>query len=664
MVKVLEQQAGDVVEGSGDPLVGTLVGQYRITREIARGGMGVVYEAIHDVIGQRAAVKVLQNTGGRASAHPRFLNEARAISLVQHPSMVRIFDFGQLPSGMPYILMEFVEGELLRARLSRQDARLEPISAMRIARQIAAALAAAHARGIVHRDLKPENVILVRDEEAAGGERVKLLDFGIAKLVGDERVQTTEGVVLGTALYMSPEQCAGSEDIDDRADVYALGVLLYEMFAGGPPFRGESTAVMRQHLFQEPPPLPEEDALSEGGRELLRRMLAKEPSRRPRMEEVAELLQRLERGSSIEGVLPVSLAPSKSTSRPHEAEGVPTVAERRMTPATSPPTRRRWPVITGGAAAAMAAAAWLGVQALEQPQAMAPTLDGMVRLPGGKFRMGSTKEEIEAECARVSGGCKPDRRKRLERELPAREVALSSFQLDTYEVTQAQFAAFLNRVAPSLDVREDRDKHYPRFVSERASGLLLADLSPLVSGLERTAQGGFSVRPGMENKPVVQVTWDGASRYCQFLGKRLPTEAEWEFAARGVDRRTYPWGEAPPRCEGVVFGRTEGAGCEQLAERLEDVGTGVQDVTSDGVHDLGGSVGEWVQDAFTRPYYAPCGECVNPRAEEPNVPVAEDLRLFRGGAYTSEAFLSRGATRSRWKRGDVQQGVGLRCASD
>ena len=664
MEKVRERQAGDRVEGPSDPLLGTLVGQYRITREIARGGMGVVYEAIHDVIGQRAAVKVLLDSGSRTSAHPRFLNEARAVSLVQHPGMARIFDFGQLASGVPYILMEFIEGELLRVRLSKPDARPAPESALRIARQIAAALAASHARGIVHRDLKPENVMRVRHEEAAGGERVKLLDFGIAKLVGDEHVRTTEGTVLGTALYMSPEQCAGGEDIDDRADVYALGVLLYEMFAGVPPFSGQSTAVMRQHLFQEPPPLPEGSALSGAGRELLRRMLAKEPSRRPRMEEVAELLQHLERGSSLEGVLPVSLVPSKSTSRPHEAQSVPTVVGRRKDADTLRPLRRRWPLVAGGAAVAVATAAWLGARALEKPRVVAPTLAGMVRLPGGAFRMGSTPKEIEAECARLPRGCTEDIRRRLERELPAREVTVSSFQLDAYEVTHAQFAAFLSRIAPSLDVREDRDDRRPRFVYDRASGLLLVDLYPRASGLERTAEGRFTVRPGMENKPVVQVTWDGASRYCQFLGKRLPTEAEWEFAARGVERRTYPWGEDAPRCEGVVFGRKAEAGCEQLTERMEDVGTGAQDVTSEGIHDLGGSVGEWVQDAFTRPYYGACGECLNPRAEEPHVPVAEDLRLFRGGAYTTYALLSRGATRSRWKRGDVQEGIGLRCASE
>ena len=303
---------------------------------------------------------------------------------------------------------------------------------------------------------------------------------------------------------------------------------------------------MRQHLFQEPPPLPEQVTLPEELRLLLRRMMAKEPSLRPRMAEAAERLQGLERSTLAEGLplaraVPethgsVSRAPADTTGRSLDSEGVPTLAERRSPSSAPLAPRRRWGVLASGAGVALvtvAAAAWFTVRAFEKPRAVAPTLDGMVRLPGGHFRMGSTPEELEAECARDQAGCTPDTRKRLERELPAHDVTLSSFQLDRYEVTQAQLAAFLSRVAPSLDVREDRDDHSLRFVYDRASGLLLADLYPRANGVTRTAEGRFAVRPGLENKPAVQVTWDGASRYCQFLGKRLPTEAEWEVRRAG-----------------------------------------------------------------------------------------------------------------------------------
>jgi serine/threonine protein kinase len=319
-----------------DPLLKTLVGQYRITRELARGGMGVVYEALHEVIGQRAAVKVLQSTGDPISTYPRLLQEARAVSLVQHPGMVRIFDFGQLPTGAPYILMELVEGELLRTRLKQQGTRLGLRSTSRIARQIATTLAAAHARGIVHRDLKPENVMLVPDEEVEGGERVRLLDFGLARFVGTAPPLTATGDVLGTAAYMAPEQCAGSEDIDGQADVYALGILLYELVSHGPPFRGQSTAVMRQHLFQEPPPLPEQVSLPERLRTLLGRMLAKAPSRRPRMLEVAELLRRLERASLPKTRPSYRVEPAQPPDALREATGLPTLSARRQSLAATP----------------------------------------------------------------------------------------------------------------------------------------------------------------------------------------------------------------------------------------------------------------------------------------------------------------------------------------
>jgi serine/threonine-protein kinase len=671
------EATGDEARAGGS-LIGALVGQYRVIEEIGRGGMGVVYRAVHEEIGRVAAVKVLAPDRARDPVHARrFLNEARAVSLVEHPGMVKIFDFGEAPSGVPYILMEYLPGELLRARLDRLRS-LPAAAALRFARQAAGALAAAHERGIVHRDLKPDNVMLVPDDEAPGGERVKLLDFGIARFA-DEAAQTTPGAVIGTAAYMAPEQCAGDDRLDGRADVYALGVVLYEMLAGAPPFRGDFASLLAMHLHREPPALAAaRPDLPEVAR-LVHRMLAKEPTLRPDMAGVIDALRRLEL-TALEDAPPTideaarsAFAPTAdlepralagaTTAGPGPIESATTVGTRdapARVVAPPAPDRRR-PRIAAPLGLALAAALAFGALLWARPRGRsAPevTLTGMAWIPGATFRMGSTKEEIDAECARAGAACA---RAMLEREQPVREVTVSGFHLDVNETTNDELATWLDHLAPELDVREDRDEHWPRFVEERARGVLLADLYPTRGGVERTPDGHFRARPGLERKPAVQVTWDAASLYCQARGKRLPTEAEWELAARGVERRRFPWGEAPPRCEGVVVARDDGR-CKALPARVEDVGSAPDDRTPEGVHDLGGNVQEWVEDAFLAPFYPDCGACRDPRVTSAE-PRAEDLRIKRGGTWSADDTLARGATRGRWKRSGVLDGLGFRCAS-
>jgi serine/threonine protein kinase len=276
--------------------VGSLIGQYRLAREIGRGGMGIVYEAIHNKIGRRAAIKVLLPLCADDSRYVhRFLNEACTISRVRHPGLVQIYDFGQTSSGAPYILMELLDGETLRSRLAQRASEGAPLSVAevrRTVRQIAAALAGTHEEGIIHLDLKPDNVMLVADEEAPGGERVKLLDFGIARFIGaPDSTLIAPGTTLGTIAYMSPEQCAGDVEVGTAADVYALGTMLYELLAGAPPFEGSTgSEVMRKHLVADPPLLP---AIAPPDlARLVARMLAKAPTRRPLMCNVIEVLGR------------------------------------------------------------------------------------------------------------------------------------------------------------------------------------------------------------------------------------------------------------------------------------------------------------------------------------------------------------------------------------
>jgi serine/threonine-protein kinase len=209
------------------------------------------------LIGRRAAIKVLhRERGAQRENVERFFNEARATSAVEDPGIVHIYDFGITTNDTAYLVMEYLDGESLSVRLRRRGP-LPSHDAVRITRQIASSLAAAHAVNIVHRDLKPENLFMVRDGEAVGGERPKILDFGIAKLGDDglDRFQTRTGAVMGTPAYMSPEQCNAGK-IDPRTDIYSLGCVLFHLLTGRPPFDLEGVgAIIAAHL-REPAPVP------------------------------------------------------------------------------------------------------------------------------------------------------------------------------------------------------------------------------------------------------------------------------------------------------------------------------------------------------------------------------------------------------------------------
>ncbi len=239
-------------------MIGTIVNNYEVKALLGEGGMGSVYLAEHPYMGRKAAVKVLHRVfTGDAGLVARFMNEARAANAVKHPNIIDIIDVGILPNGLPYLMMEFLDGESLATRLQRMG-RLAPSMALDIVKQMAAALGATHTAGIVHRDLKPDNLFLVKDSTIPGAERVKVLDFGIAKLRGDmgNGSKTSTGMLMGTPAYMSPEQCRGlSSEIDRRTDVYATGVILYEMLCGAPPFQSEGAGeILMMHATTPPDP--------------------------------------------------------------------------------------------------------------------------------------------------------------------------------------------------------------------------------------------------------------------------------------------------------------------------------------------------------------------------------------------------------------------------
>jgi serine/threonine-protein kinase len=241
-----------------DLLIGASVGNYQVQRKLGEGGMGAVYLAVHPKIGKRVALKVLHpEFSSNEDVISRFFNEAKAVNDIQHPNIVDIIDYGTMQAPglghqVVYFIMEFLSGDSL-AKIIHDQAPLAPERAQAIALQIADALGASHRHGIVHRDLKPDNVMIAPRRD--GRDFVKVLDFGIAKLTGDQQGsrRTRTGIVMGTPAYMSPEQCEGRGLIDHRTDIYALGILLYEMLAGRVPFQGEGYGeVLVQHMTQVP----------------------------------------------------------------------------------------------------------------------------------------------------------------------------------------------------------------------------------------------------------------------------------------------------------------------------------------------------------------------------------------------------------------------------
>ena len=295
---VAEDLRAPLTRSSGDPtpdagvatvrpeIVGsTLSGRYLVTRKVGQGGMGAVYEATHTLIGKRVAVKVLlEKYAQREAIVARLKQEAQLASSVGNEHIIDITDFGTTEDGRTFVVMEFLEGESLAECLAR-DTRLPEQRILKIIYQTASALAAAHAKGIVHRDIKPENLFLLRRKDQ---DFVKVVDFGISKSLRasseeDEQPRLTQtGMVLGTPLYMSPEQARGDDELDARVDIYALGVIMYETATGRVPFMGNNyLSVIAQVLNETPRPLRDErPEFSEEFEAIVMRAMAKDRSER------------------------------------------------------------------------------------------------------------------------------------------------------------------------------------------------------------------------------------------------------------------------------------------------------------------------------------------------------------------------------------------------
>jgi eukaryotic-like serine/threonine-protein kinase len=318
--------------------------RYRLIEPLGSGGMSVVWRAHDEVLDRQVAVKVLAADGVDSAARVRIRSEARAAGRLAHPHITSVHDYGEMldDSGnlVPYLVMEVVRGPTLSERLA--SGRLPVRTALLIGAQVASALAAAHARGLVHRDIKPSNVIL----SPAGA---KVMDFGLAGVAGDT-AESGEPVIWGTPAYLAPERLSSGEVVP-ASDVYALGLLLYRLLTGGPPWKAETvTQMLRAHQYVEPATLPPLEGLPQSIAAICMQCLAKQPEDRPSAGEVASVLSDALGGSVTPGVVALpGVAAEPDT--PVAVRGLPSP----VAPLAVRKGRRRWlPIILGSAAAALA----------------------------------------------------------------------------------------------------------------------------------------------------------------------------------------------------------------------------------------------------------------------------------------------------------------------
>ena len=660
----------------------TLGGRYNIEALLGQGGMSAVYRAYDPNLRRPVAIKLIHS---HLSADPEFIGrfeaEAAAVAQLRHPNIVQVFDFNH-DGDTYYMVMEYLPGESLQDRLralSQAQQRFPFATTASIIGTVADAVAYAHERGTIHRDLKPANVMLMPQ-----GQPV-LTDFGVAKILGGQR-HTATGAVIGTPAYMSPEQVKG-EHLDGRADIYSLGVMLYEMAAGRPPFEGDSAmTVMLKHINEPVPDIRKEVAdAPEGLAAIIDKALAKQPDQR--FQTGAQLSAALRslgeapkptaaagppaatmmdtRGAGRE--VPATLLQTGAAPlRPYPPPGGPPPEPGLSGPAPmgggrkSPP----WMLLLGaglvlilclaiggataliggrllfpGATSTPAATATEPVQPTAEatlpdgtavvepttagqptteptlgptavsteaptvepsptapPQPTAPPLPvGMVLVPAGTFNMGST----------AFGDTQP-----------VHSVNLAAFFIDQFEVANAQYAQCVAANACTDPPRRNSDTR-SRYYDDPAFGAY----------------------------PVNNVTWQQAQDFCHWQEKRLPTEAEWEFAAVGTDGRAYPWGND-----------FDTSLVPASADDLQQVGSFPGNASPFGAEDMAGNVLEWTADWYAPDYYA------NSPTDNPTGPDTGTRKVLRGGAFGNPdptIYLSARRYQRAPNSGDVD--IGFRC---
>ena len=505
----------------GGLVIGEIVGNFRIVRRLGRGGMGEVFLAEQQKIGTKVAIKVLLPELSADKAHvDRFFNEALAVSRIKHAGIVKIFDVGfHDNNGSAYLVMEFLDGESLAGRITRTG-RLSLAAICDVGRQIASILEATHAEGVTHRDLKPDNVFLVPDAELASRERVKILDFGIAKLTGTLAGGSPKTMgVMGTPGYMAPEQWGDSAKVDWRADVYSLGCLAFEMACGRPPFVAQTfPEAYAKHLTEPPPPARSLVAdLPAELEALLDHLLAKQPQDRPAS--MAEIAARFEAaGKAQPGALDRTMRHPPThpgALEPHRASPRPPIA----TPSTT-----SQPATTLSGASGHVATDHVARPRSNKPLAIALGSIGVLGA-GIAIYLATRSSDPKPEIARAVAT------------QPARDAEADAGESHAPSLRQRIETSnpFVDDLGVKIQAHQISNLEYRWYLDSLGDAAVAA----------QPVDPAWNPKGAASDQPIAWVTFERARRFCEAIDAALPTDDQWQRVAAGA------WGLDPGR-RGVV----------------------------------------------------------------------------------------------------------------
>jgi serine/threonine-protein kinase len=649
------------------------IGGFKIVRQLGKGGMGAVYEALEPGTGRPVALKVLLGEGVDDVAIARFEREGRAAASVDHVHVARVHKLGRdARTGHPFLVSELIRGGSLHDRLKSRGT-LDWREAASFGAQIARGLEAIHRAGLVHRDLKPANVLL--DEEG----RARITDFGLARSVSRESQRLTKtGELLGTLEYLAPEQADSAHHVGPEADLYSLGATIFALLSGEPPFTGLGHSVIMQILQKPPPRLSSRVAATPPSLDaLVARLLEKDPKTRGTASEIAAALEAIAREAeprrSVAMLVAVAVVgvvvaggglawvfAGKTTPPPAPAatptprtRSVPEWYEKR-----APDAKPAFPLPRG-----------LSFGKNDGEYVHDADRSILVFVPAGRCTCGSDAVEAMLKRARTPEVNRVDRY--LPPVGPARAVTLAAYFIGKYELRFAQFRRFVEE----HHHRTDAEREGKSFVFYRD-----LDWRPNVASATFRRPEGVLAPEGepSDDEPVVQVSWDDAVAYCRWANLRLPTEDEWERAALWDPKtrasRLYAWGNDRPGSQRLP-GRVANVRDQSLLSAWDEldsskggefptdflghddgfamrapVGSFPEGASLVGALDMTGNVSEWCDGVY-----------IEEPHEDSGVPSGEK-RIFRGGGWMDQPIYEIGAVRTRGTSDYRTNDLGFRVA--